>query len=123
MEKYIPFLLQLQTQTQLWHWQTATYASHVALGSYYESIQELSDRFIEVTKGKNPNGGTPELQQASIEIKGIVSVDLVQQYSAWANQLIEFSKEKEMCDYLEIQDIILDMINATHQLVYLLRLK
>lgn len=123
MEKYIPFLLQLQTQTQLWHWQTNTYASHIALGSYYGSIQELTDRFIEVTKGKNPNGGKPELQQASIEIKGIVGTDLVEQYSAWAKQLCDFSLEKEIASNIEIQDIILDMINETHQLVYLLRLK
>jgi hypothetical protein len=77
MEKYIPFLLKLQTQTQLWHWQTNTYASHVALGSYYDAIQELTDKFVEVSKGKNPHGGSPELQGAAIEIKGIVNVNLV----------------------------------------------
>lgn len=123
MEKWIPFLLQLQTQTQLWHWQTSTYASHIALGSYYELVQELSDKFIEVTKGKNLNGAKPELQNASIEIKGIVGVDLCTQYSMWAKQLIEMSMEESIASQIEIQDIILDMINATHQLVYLLRLK
>jgi hypothetical protein len=123
MEKWIPFLLQLQTQTQLWHWQTNTYASHIALGSYYESVQEISDRFVEVTKGKNPNGANPELQNASIEIKGIVDVDLCNQYSLWANQLIEMSTDESIASHLEIQDIVIDLINATHQLVYLLRLK
>ena len=123
MEKWIPFLLQLQTQTQLWHWQTSTYASHIALGSYYESVQEITDRFVEITKGKNPNGAKPELQNASIEIKGIVGVDLCNQYSLWAKQLIEMSMDESIASHLEIQDIVLDLINATHQLVYLLRLK
>ena len=123
MEKYIPFLLKLQTQTQLWHWQTKTYASHVALGSYYEAIQELTDKFVEVTKGKNPNGGNPELQNANIEIKGIVNVDLVEHFSGCANHLCEMSKDQYISSNIEIQDIIIDMMNETHKLVYLLRLK
>jgi hypothetical protein len=123
MEKYIPLLLKVQAQTQLWHWQTNTYASHVALGSYYEAIQELTDRFVETTKGKNPSGATPELQNANIEIKGILNVDLVEHYSECAKMFCEMSSDKYISSNIEIQDIVLDMINETHKLVYLLRLK
>jgi|688.fasta_scaffold601185_2 hypothetical protein len=123
MEKYIPFFLKLQAQTQMWHWQTSTYASHVALGGYYEAIQELTDKFVEATKGKNPHGATPELQNATIEIKGIVNVDLVEHYAGCATYLCDLSKDEYISSNIEIQDIIVDMMNETHKLVYLLRLK
>lgn len=123
MEQWIPFLLQLQAQTQLWHWQTNHYAAHVALGGYYESIQELTDKFVEVTKGKNPKGAIPALQTAPIEIKGIVGVELEAQYAMWAKQLCDWACSKEISEQPDIQDIILDMINETNKLVYLLRLK
>jgi hypothetical protein len=123
MEQSIPFLLQLQAQTQLWHWQTDHYAAHMALGGYYEAMSDLTDRFVEVTKGKNKNGAKPALEHAPIEIKGIVGVDLEAQYSEWAQYLIDWSCDTEISSQPEIQDIVLDMINETHKLVYLLRLK
>ncbi len=123
MENLIPFLLQLQAQTQLWHWQTNHYATHVALGGYYETIQELSDKFVEVTKGKSPNGAKPSLQSAPIEVKGIVGVELESQYAEWSKQLCDLACSKEMTDQPDIQDILLDMINETNRLIYLLRLK
>ncbi len=122
MEEYIPFLLQLQTQTQVWHWQTNKYAAHVALGDYYGKIQELSDKFIEVTKGKNPSGAEPSLRETTFEVKGIVNIDIAAQYALWAQQMLEIANGEEMVSKLDVQDIFLDMINETHKLVYLLRL-
>ena len=123
MEQSIPFLLQLQAQTQLWHWQTDHYASHVALNGYYKTISKLTDRFVEVTKGKNKTGSKPALEHAPIEIKGIVGVDLEAQYAEWAQHLLEWSCSEEISTQVDVQDIVLDMVNETHKLVYLLRLK
>lgn len=123
MEEWIPFLLQLQAQTQLWHWQTNHYATHVALGGYYDAIQELSDKFVESTKGKNPKGAMPSLQSAPFEVKGVVGVDLEAQYTAWGKQLCDFACSKELANQPDIQDIVVDMMNETNKLVYLLRLK
>ena len=123
MEQSIPFLLQLQAQTQLWHWQTNHYATHVALGGYYEAIQGFTDRFVEITKGKNKGGAKPALEHAPIEIKGIVGVDLEAQYSEWAQYLLDWANSEEISSQIDVQDIVLDMINETHKLVYLLRLK
>lgn len=123
MEEYIPLLLQLQAQTQVWHWQTNKYATHVALGGYYEAIQGFSDKLIEVTKGKNPNGAIPGLKgKIALEIFGIDGNDLIAQYSTWAQQLEEIAKSEEIATQPDIQDIFLDMINETNKLVYLLRL-
>lgn len=122
MEKYIPFLLQLQAQTQLWHWQTNKYAAHVALGSYYEQIQDLTDKFVEVTKGKDPNGSVPSISNFNIQVNGILNVDLAVQYSVWGKQLEEAMMSEEFANHLDIQDILVDMVNSTNRLVYLLRL-
>ena len=93
------------------------------MGGYYKAIQKLADKFVEVTKGKNPKGAVPALQIAPIEIKGIVGVELDAQYTMWSKQLCDWACSKEIAEQPDVQDIILDMINETNRLVYLLRLK
>ena len=74
-------------------------------------------------EGKNPKGAAPALQTAPIEIKGIVGVDLEAQYALWSKQLCDWACSEEISSQPDVQDIILDMINETNKLVYLLRLK
>lgn len=56
MEKYVTnFLLALLhsgTNTHLMHWATDSYAQHVALGTYYDSIIDLVDAYAEAYMGK-----------------------------------------------------------------------
>ena len=56
MEKYVTnFLLALLhsgTNTHLMHWATDSYAKHVALGTYYDSIVDLVDAYAEAYMGK-----------------------------------------------------------------------
>lgn len=39
--------------THIMHWQTESYAAHVALGEYYDEIPDLVDAVIEAYQGKN----------------------------------------------------------------------
>ena len=48
----IIFLLEMQAQLQILHWQTTKYARHEAYGKTYQNIQDLSDTFIEIYQGK-----------------------------------------------------------------------
>lgn len=45
-------LLQLQSQLRILHWQTESFAEHMAFGNTYESINDLVDKLIEVYSGK-----------------------------------------------------------------------
>jgi DNA-binding ferritin-like protein len=46
-------LLHSATITHIMHWQTTSYAQHVALGEFYSEIPELIDAVIEAYQGKN----------------------------------------------------------------------
>jgi len=46
-------LLHSATVTHIMHWQTESYAAHVALGEFYSEIPELVDAVVEAYQGKN----------------------------------------------------------------------
>ena len=50
--KMISFLLHSRTQTHVFHWQTRSFAEHMALGGYYEGIVALLDGLVESYQGK-----------------------------------------------------------------------
>lgn len=45
-------LLHSATVTHIMHWQTESYAAHIALGEYYDGIVELVDAVVEAYQGK-----------------------------------------------------------------------
>jgi hypothetical protein len=46
-------LLHSATVTHIMHWQTTSYAQHIALGDFYQAIPNLIDAVIEAYQGKN----------------------------------------------------------------------
>ncbi len=46
-------LLHSSIITHIMHWQTQSYAAHVALGEFYEEMPELIDAVVEAYQGKN----------------------------------------------------------------------
>jgi hypothetical protein len=46
-------LLTLHNQLKVYHWQTRSYANHIAFGGAYDALTLLIDQFIEVYQGKN----------------------------------------------------------------------
>jgi hypothetical protein len=49
--EFVGVLLHSATATHFLHLQTASYASHKALGHYYENIVELADKYAEAYQG------------------------------------------------------------------------
>jgi hypothetical protein len=45
-------LLHSATVTHIMHWQTTSYAAHIALGEYYDQIVDLIDAVVEAYQGK-----------------------------------------------------------------------
>lgn len=54
-KKLISLLLHSRNQVHIFHWQTTgpgSFASHTALGTYYESIVDIIDGLVETYQGK-----------------------------------------------------------------------
>lgn len=51
--KLISFLLHSRTQTHIFHLQTDSFATHMALNAYYDGIIPLVDGLVESYQGKN----------------------------------------------------------------------
>ena len=122
MIDFIPLMLQLQAQTQIWHWQTQSYATHVALGDYYGTIQGLTDEIAEIARGKNIHL-LDDTNEFALPLHGLSGINLADQYAAWAKTFEEICVSELFATHLDLQDILIDVIKATHKLVYLLRLK
>jgi len=52
LESLISYLLHSRNQVHVLHLQTTSYAEHIALGGYYDSISDLVDSLIESYQGK-----------------------------------------------------------------------
>ena len=50
--KMISLLLHSRTQAHIFHWQTKSFAEHLALGTYYDQVVDLLDGLVESYQGK-----------------------------------------------------------------------
>jgi hypothetical protein len=51
MGEFILTLLHAATNTHILHWQTKSFAQHMALGEFYTELPELIDALVEATQG------------------------------------------------------------------------
>jgi DNA-binding ferritin-like protein len=51
MGTFILTLLHSVTNTHILHWQTKSFANHMALGEFYQEMPELIDALVEATQG------------------------------------------------------------------------
>jgi len=55
MEQYVKFISTLfasRTQAHIFHLQTDSFATHMALGTYYDEIVDLTDGLVETFQGR-----------------------------------------------------------------------
>ena len=52
MKEILNLLLQTQSQMRILHWQTTSYARHMAFGGFYDAVDDLLDKLIECYQGK-----------------------------------------------------------------------
>ncbi len=51
MGTFILTLLHAVSNTHILHWQTKSFANHMALGEFYQELPELIDALVEATQG------------------------------------------------------------------------
>ena len=115
----INFFIRLQSQLRVLHWQTTKYARHMAYGGAYESISDLSDRFIEAYQGRY---GRIKADK-SVDISNIDDDNI----NSLIDEALEFLENKEKLDIkdsdydlLTIRD---ETVEALNKLKYLLTLE
>jgi DNA-binding ferritin-like protein len=115
--QFLSFLNQLK----VFHWQTKSYAQHIALGEAYETLDELFDKFVETYYGKY---GRPEKEIEygckAFSYKSDNVINIIQEYKdvIMASLVVDLSSDSNN-DLLNIKDEIEAEIN---KLVYLLTL-
>ena len=66
-----------RNQAHIEHWNTTSYAEHVALGDFYDSILDLVDNFVECYQGKFGLVGKVRLVPSSQPLLEMLKEDVV----------------------------------------------
>ena len=83
-------------QLHLLHWQTSSYAEHVALGGLYDYVHDVKDEIVEKIMGytgKKPRAFKIEALSDSANSNGVVLALI-----SFANQLEEYAETNNMPD-------------------------
>lgn len=117
MVKFIYF----REQIKILHWQTSTYARHMAYDKFYNDMDDLVDSFIETYQGKY--GRIMFDGSDNIEFKDSTSIKLkefLESMTTFLTVELASSLKNEDSDLLNIRDEMLGKLNT---LKYLLTLK
>lgn len=113
--EFLGTLLHSVTAAHIMHLQTRLYPAHMALGEFYESLDDLTDGLIEAFQGKYgivqeyPDGIMPKAILPAVFIKDL------SEYVAFARK--DFAEDSELQNRI---DEILFLINQTlYKLTYL----
>lgn len=107
-------------QLQLFHWQTTSYAEHMALGKLYETVFDMKDEILEKLIGYL--GTRPKAFQID-SIKNITDyspINLVKQIEIYAEKLDKWASSK---GYSDISQLSQTLSGESAKTLYLLTLK
>lgn len=120
-DKILKTFMTMSSQFRVLHWQTESYAQHNAYGKIYETLSELSDKFMEEYMGKYGRCYFDN-SYGTIRIYNINDMDIqkfILHHIEIFNDLNENLDEMDT-NLLNIRDEIIGELN---QLKYLLTLK
>jgi len=117
----IKFLMELQNQVKINHWQTKSYARHKAFDKLYEGLIDLTDTFAEAAMGKYGRFKLEE-EDKTIKIVNLGELDLKEMLETSKDALIQWTEEFDPkdTDLMNIRDEILGLLN---KITYLLTLE
>jgi len=117
----IKFLMELQNQVKINHWQTKSYARHNAFDKLYEGLIDLTDTFAEAAMGKYGRFKLEE-EDKTINLVNLSELDLKEMLETSKDALIQWTEEFDPkdTDLLNIRDEILGLLN---KITYLLTLE
>jgi hypothetical protein len=126
MSKLLQNFFYYQNLIKVFHWQTKSYAQHVASDQLYTTLQTLIDQWVEVYQGKY-NTLTFKDEKVNVPLRNMDFSDFklhLQQFKSFLMKDIpeHLGSDKEMknTDLYNIRDEILAITNKT---LYLLKLE
>ena len=117
----VNFLLGLQIQMKINHWQTKGYARHNAFGGFYDSLNDLIDTFVESAMGKYGRFTLDE-ETKTIQLSNLSELDMKGMISTVRDAFVQMSEQLDPSDtdLLNIRD---EMLGELNKLSYLLTLE
>ncbi len=117
----VNFLLSLQTQMKINHWQTKGFARHNAFGGFYDSLSDLIDTFIESAMGKYGRFTLDE-ETKTIQLSNLSELEVKGMISTVRDAFVQMSEQLDPSDtdLLNIRD---EMLAELNKLSYLLTLE
>lgn len=111
-------LMTLRDQIKVYHWQTITYARHIATNDLVTKLDTNIDQFLEVYIGKY---GRPKFtgKNSTIRLRNFHDVEapkLLSEAIDWMNTELPLKLKKSDTDLLNIRDTIVADLNQVKYL-------
>ena len=133
----VRYSLEYLNQSRYYHWQTESYAHHEALGEFYNSFSESVDKMVEAMAGRTGtkisiDQGKVELvnrlgdnaDMAMIELVDYNGVpEVIESLEALRSAYEKFKETITDLGYIDIEDIIDDIVHSINELLFHMRLK
>ena len=118
----VHFLLNLRNQLKLYHWQTKSYARHIAVDKVLADLDQLIDRYVEVYIGKygrpRVTGDNAILRMQNLTDAGAQKL-AIKAIAYMQKQLVAHIDTSQDTDLVNLKD---EMVTQMHQLMYLFTL-
>lgn len=115
----VNFLLGLQMQMKINHWQTKGFARHNAFGGFYDSLNDLIDQFVESAMGKYGRFVLEE-EEKTIQLNNLSDLDVKGLVNTVRSAFVQMELDAEDTDLANIRD---EMLGELNKLSYLLTLE
>ena len=112
MPELISLLFEARNQAHILHLKTKSYAQHVALGGYYDSLVGFADSLAENYQGRYGI----ITNYPKVTLKATDPSDLVEQVRSWIDK-----NRKAVCKESEIQNIIDEVVSLHNTTLYKLK--
>jgi DNA-binding ferritin-like protein len=117
----VNFLLSLQIQMKINHWQTKGLARHKAFGKFYDTLGDLIDTFVESAMGKYGRFVLDE-ESKILQLNNLSDIEMKGLINTVRESLVMMSEQLDPSDtdLLNIRD---EMLGEVNKLSYLLTLE
>jgi DNA-binding ferritin-like protein len=108
----VNFLLGLQNQMKICHWQTKGIARHESFGNFYDDLTPLIDDFVEQSMGKYGRF-TLEDETKIIQLSNLSEIDIKGLVNTTRQALVQLTEQLDSSDtdLLNLRDEILGKVN------------
>lgn len=118
MTEFVVFFFDLSNNTKLYHWTTHSHPRHKASDELFESIIDLSDKFMETYMGRygRPKATQTDRNSLKLSLKHFNDKTIVEYYKGCVKHLetsFASSLSDKDTDLMNIRDEVLGKLNQT----------